>query len=330
MSSATLLKKTRAKFNVSGRSSNAKMGLHGPYGRGAFASKRGGGFSLNGPYRNRGRVGSNSLFSPIRSQNLVQVSTNKGNVSVRKGWGGLNGQYINGTPNKYPVNTPPVPNTPCCDDVSKISKPTVLTTKGMLAYKNKWKKTSTKYGNQPDQIQTIYNNWVKEGTSNNYNMTRSSGQHTQKLAIINGGCIPGNMDQNAGFKSCNAKNVNGSKVRCGHHIGGKYIPPTPYAKSSTIPSSSVAMNNYINARARLNPYGWEKPFPVFVTNNGQCSGWYAKQATDPIVLKNYYQVQQNGSIPKRPCRKLPYYNSQNGKGCYYKVPGAPDNSGCPT
>ena len=56
------------------------------------------------------------------------------------------------------------------------------------------------FGNYPGQIQTIYNNWVKEGTSNNYNMTRSSGQYTQKLAVINSGCIPGNMDQNAGKK----------------------------------------------------------------------------------------------------------------------------------
>ena len=329
MSSATLLKKTRAKFNISGRSKNAKMGLHGPYGKGEFTSGSGGGFSLNGPHRNKGRVGKNSLFSPVRSQNLVQVATSNGNVSVRKGWGGYNGQYSKGNPALFPVNTAPVPNTPCCDDVSNISKPSVLNTKGMLAYKNRWKKTNTKYGTHPGQIQTIYNNWVKEGTSNNYNMTRSSGQHTQKLAVTNGGCIPGNMDQNAGKKTCNAKNVNGSKVKCGHHIGGKYIPSTPYAKSSSTPSSSVALNNYINARAGLNPYGWQKSFPVFLTNNGQCSGFVAKQATDSIVLQNYYQVNANDSIPPRPCRKLPHFNPQNGKGCYYKVPGSPDKSGCP-
>ena len=329
MSSATLLKKTRAKFNVSGRSKSAKMGVHGPYGKKDFASRTGGGFSLNGPYRNRGRVGSNSLFSPVRSQNLVQVSTKKGKVSVRKGWGGFNGQYAVGNPGQFPVNKAPVPSTPCCDDVSKISKPSVLNTKGMLAYKNRWKKTNTGLGSYSGQIQTIYNNWVKDGTSNDYNITRSSGQYTQKLGVINSGFIPGNMDQNSGKKSCNAKNANGSNVRCGHHIGGKYIPSTPYAKTSTIPSSSVAMNNYINARAGLNPYGWQKPFPVYITNNGNCSGFYAKQVTDPNVLNNYYKVQQDGSIPPRPCRKLPYFNPENGKGCYYKVPGTPDNSGCP-
>ena len=52
------------------------------------------------------------------------------------------------------------------------------------------------------------------------------------------------------------------------------------------------MNNYINARAGLNPYGWQKPFPVYVTNNGQCTGWYAKQATDPIVLKTIIKCNQ--------------------------------------
>jgi len=298
MSSATLLKKTRAKFNISGRSKDTKMGLHGPYGKREFASSSGGGFSLNGPHRNKGRVGKTSLFSPIRSQNLVQVATRNGNVSVRKGWGGLNGQYAKGNPALFPVNSPPVPNTPCCNDVSNISKPSVLSTKGMLAYKNKWKKTNTKYGTRPGQIQTIYNNWVKEGTSNN--MTRSSGQYTQKLAVKAGGCIPGNMDQNAGKKTCSAKKANGSNVKCGHHIGGKYIPSTPYAKSSRVPSSNIALNNYINARARVNPYGWEKPFPVY--NNGrQCSGYAAKQVTDQNVLQNYYQA-SNGSIPPRPCR----------------------------
>ena len=132
MSSATLLKKTRAKFNISGRSKNSKMGLHGPYGNGEFTSRSGGGFSLNGPHRNKGRVGQNSLFSPVRSQNLVQVATSNGNVSVRKGWGGYNGQYSKGNPALFPVNTAPVPNTPCCDDVSNISKPSVLNTKGMF------------------------------------------------------------------------------------------------------------------------------------------------------------------------------------------------------
>ena len=323
MSSATLLKKTRAKFNISGRSKSTKMGLHGPYGKRGFASSSGGGFSLNGPHRNKGRVGQTSLFSPIRSQNLVQVATRNGNVSVRKGAGGFNGQYAKGNPALFPVNTPPVPNTPCCD-VSNISKPSVLSTRGMLAYKNKWKKTNTMFGTHPGQIQTIYNNWVKEGTTN-YNMTRSSGQYTQKLAVANSGCIPGNMDQNAGKKTCNAKNVNGSKVKCGHHIGGKYIPSTPYAKSSRVASSSIALNNYINARARVNPYGWEKPFPVYSTNNGQCSAFIAKQATDPIVLQKYYQ----DADESRPCRKLPHFNAQNGTGCYYNVPGGPDNSGCP-
>ena len=326
MSSATLLKKTRAKYNISGRSKNSKMGVHGPHGSGAFTSQSGGGFSLNGPHRNKGRVGQTSLFSPVRSQNLVQVATRNGSVSVRKGWGGFNGQYTKGNPANFPVNNPPVPNTPCCNDVSQISKPSVLTTKGMLAYKNKWKKTNTKYGNRPGQIQTIYNNWVKEGTSN-YIMTRSSGQYTEKLSITSGGCMPGNMDKNAGKKVFNTKGNNGEKVGCGHHIGGKYIPATPYAKSSVNSSSNVALNNYINARARLNPYGWEKPFPI--SNTGNCSGRAARQVTDKLVLDNYYNMNVNGTISPRPCHKLPYFNTQNGNGCYYKVPGAPDKNGCP-
>ena len=325
MSIAVLKQKTIAKYNISGRSKNVSMGVHGPFNKGqAFASKDGGGFSLNGPLRNVGRVGKNSLFSPVRSQNLVQVTTKKGMVSVHKGWGGKGGKYQGNTP----VNRKPVPGTPCCNDPRKISKPSVLNTKGMLSYKNKWKKTNTNKGNYPGQIQTIYNNWVKTGTSNSTNISKSSGQYTNTLSVNAAGCVPANMDQNAGIKTCNAP---GGKL--GHFIGGKYIPCTPYAKSFTNSDSSTALNNYIQSRGGLNPYGWQKSFPITPSNQGDCSGYFAKQATDPVILNGYYR---NADEP-RPCKKLPIFNPnyKEGcnfvmkKGCYYTIPGTPGKDGCP-
>ena len=196
--------------------------------------------------------------------------------------------------------------------------------------KTNGKKQTPAYGARPGQIQNIYNNWVKDGTSNSYNVTKSSGQYTKKLAVIADGFMPGNMDKNAGKKVCKSKGVGGEKVGCGHHIGGKYVPATPYSKtSSSKNSSSVALNNYINARSGLNPYGWEKPFPISNVNSGNCPEMRARQVTDPVVLGNYYNVNENGTISPRPCHKLPYFNAQNGTGCYYKVSGGPDKSGCP-
>lgn len=318
MSVAVLLKKTRAQYNISGRSKNAKMGLQGPHGKNDFASKGGGGFSLNGPYRNKGRVGSNSLFSPVRSQNLVQVYTRNGNVSVKKGWGGCCGEY-NGDPSlpKNIVNKAPIPNSPCCDDTSRISKPSVLNTKGMLALKNKWKKTHTNLGDYPGQIQTIYNRWVKPSTSNNYNQQKTSGQYTQKIAVNTVACNPANLDINSGKKTCNTENF-----RQSYHIGGKLIPCTPYTKNLDTSNRNIN-NNIINKRGGLDLYGWQKPYPPISFGYNQCSK-RSTQVTDPFILNSYYA---DANKP-RPCKKIPLPSTDpNKKGCYFKVPGK-QNNGC--
>ena len=318
MSVVVLLNKSRAKYNISGRSKNTRMGIQGPHGKNNFASERGGGFSLNGPYRNKGRVGSNSLFSPIRSQNLVQVYTKNGNISVKKGWGGCCGTY-HGNPSlkENVVNKPPIPATPCCNDISKISKPSVLNTKGMLSLKNKWKKTNTIYGDYSGQIQTIYNNWVKPSTSNNYNQQKTSGQYIQKLAVTTAGCNPSNTKTNSGKKSCSVKGFGQNK-----HIGGKLIPCTPYVKN--LDSSNRNVNDLvISKRGGLDPYGWQKPYPPINFGYNTCSE-RSKQVTDPSIINKYYA---DANSP-RPCKRVPLPSlEKNKKGCYFKVPGTPNN-GC--
>jgi hypothetical protein len=299
MSLVVLKRKTKAKYNISGRSHHSTMGTHGPYSK----NKGGGGFSLNGPTRNVGRVGSNSLFSPVK-QSLVQVATENGMVSVRQGWGGRGGQYKGG---EIPINKP-ICNMGTCDN---ISKPSVLSTKGMLSYKYKWSKTNVAgVGDRPGQIQNIYNNWVKTGTTNGSNMLKTSSQHTNDKSINYTGCYPYNVDINSGTKQYK---VAGSK--CGHHIGGKYIPATPYTKSTHAPSN-IALNNYIVARGGINPYGWQKSFP-YTHNSSGCSSLAVKQASDPLLRGNYYPGAD--AVP-RPCRKV--------NNCNNKIPGTPVIGGC--
>jgi hypothetical protein len=304
MSLVVLKRKTNAKRNISGRSNNnSTMGTHGPYSK----NKGGGGFSLNGPTINTGGVGRNSLFSPVRNS-LVQIPTENGMVSVQRGWGGYYGTYNRGTLGAAPKQF----LDGCESDVCvKISRPSVLSTKGMLSYRNKWKKTNVPgLGDYPGQIQEIYNNWVKPGTSNGSNMLKTSGQHTIEKSINYAGCYPYNVDIDAGNKQ---STVAGSK--CGHHIGGKYIPETPYTKSKHQPSNN-ALNNYIVARGGLNPYGWQKGFP-YTYNSGGCSSLAVKQASDPLLRGNYYPTAD--TLP-RPCRKV--------NNCYNKIPGTPEIGGC--
>ena len=89
----------------------------------------GGGFSINGRHRNIGRVGQNMLMSKglSRSKNITASSGKR--VPEYIGGGGLLGEYKRGASGKYGIA--------CCNDDTKLVKPSVLTTKGMLAYKNR-------------------------------------------------------------------------------------------------------------------------------------------------------------------------------------------------
>ena len=138
MSIVTLKSKCKAKMNISGRMPNAKMGLHGPYGNSPSFSQRGGGFSINGPYRNIGRVGQNQLFSKGGAKCLSKTQVPKKLGSSSK------------TSCCQPCprcNSRSVPDNNftsfcfnCCtnNDSALISKPSVLNTKGMLSYKYKY------------------------------------------------------------------------------------------------------------------------------------------------------------------------------------------------
>jgi len=66
------------------------------------------------------------------------------------------------------------------------------------------------------------------------------------------------------------------------------------------------------------------PFPITLGNSGKCSGFFAKQASDSIVLNTYYSDGLNNI--QRPCKKLPLSNKLTSN-CFYKVPGSKNNCG---
>jgi hypothetical protein len=107
--------------HISGRSPGGSWIPRGP---GLVSiSTNNNGFSINGPYRNKGAVGTSSAFSS--SKTLF-----RGKYAV--GWGGRGNKYYN-VPLFNVNNAIIVPGTQY-----KYVKPSVLSTKGMLSTKYKW------------------------------------------------------------------------------------------------------------------------------------------------------------------------------------------------
>lgn len=288
MSIVALKRRAKLLNNQSGRDPSARMlirdGCECPPGNNTNAFSTGGGFSLNGKYRNIGRVGKNSLQS-------IGGSRMKPGTTDYKGSGGCCGGYQNN----------PSPNNQCCLDDSNTVKPSTLNTRGMLANRFRWTKrnipasnfTDNGAGEAPDnnQIQDIYNNWVS-GENGNYNIKKSSQQYTENLAATLA-YKNRNLNKDSGIVNC-ALDQNG-KCSKGHHIGGKYVPAKPYAKLLNVTgTASRAIEGAIASRASLFPKGYNKPFPYDPQPN-QCVP-RAGQGDDENVLKSYYADENNTTV----------------------------------
>jgi hypothetical protein len=288
MSIVALKRRAKLLNNQSGRDPSAKMlirdGCECPPGSNTNTFSTGGGFSLNGKYRNIGRVGKNSLQS-IGGSRMKPGTTNY------KGSGGCCGGYKNN----------PSPNNQCCLDDSNTVKPSTLNTRGMLANRFRWTKRNIPAEDfkengalsAPDnnQIQDIYNNWVS-GENGNYNIKKSSQQYTENLAATLA-YKNRNLNKDSGIVNC-ALDQNG-KCSKGHHIGGKYVPAKPYAKLLNVTgTASRAIEGAIANRASLFPKGYNKPFPYDPQPN-QCVP-RAGQGDDENVLKSYYADENNTSV----------------------------------
>ena len=155
MSIVALKRKTQAQQSLSGKNPEATLVVHGPGQTRTITT--GGGFSLNGRHRNIGRVGANQLFSKGGSKMVA------GTTQLR-GWGGTLGTYVGQEQNQtWKQNR-------CCGSNNTPVHTSTLNTKGMLALKNKWKKTPIPASvfeaagrappTDPSQLETIFNNWV--------------------------------------------------------------------------------------------------------------------------------------------------------------------------
>jgi len=284
MSIVALKRRGQLLNNQSGKDPSTRMlirdGCECPPGSNTNTFSTGGGFSLNGKYRNIGYVGKNSLQS-------IGGSRMKPGTTDYKGSGGCCGNYQN----------TPSPNNQCCLDDSNTVKPSTLNTRGMLANRFRWTKRNIPaedfQGQAPDnnQIQDIYNNWVS-GENGNYNIKKSSQQYTENLAATLA-YKNRNLNKDSGIVNC-ALDQNG-KCSKGHHIGGKYVPAKPYAKLLNVTgTASRAIEGAIASRASLFPKGYNKPFPYDPQPN-QCVR-PAIQGNNRNVLQTYYPDRNNTII----------------------------------
>ena len=272
MSIVTLKRKGQQLYTLSGKSPNATLVVRGPGQTQPFAT--GGGFTLNGKQRNIGYVGRNSL-------NSIGGSRMKPGTTDWKGSGGCCGGY---------PNNPSANNQCCVKDIGV--KPSVLNTKGMLANKYRWKKTTIPAETFTDQgfdvpsrnqIQDTYNRWVSNNSSS-YNEKHTSQQYTENLAAAVAFKNPPKDDSN--IKSCSNQ--------C-YHIGGRFVPPTPYSKYLNFAGNgNRAIQNAIAKRASVFPKGYNRPYPS-APSKDQCLT-NTIQPSNPTVLNTYYYDQNNTSM----------------------------------
>jgi hypothetical protein len=260
---------------LSGQSPESLLVVRGPSQDVPIVS--GGGFSINGKYRNVGGVGITSLISK-------RGPTMKGGTIDWKGNGGKYGSYKNG--NMKPTNN-------YCSETYG-SKPSTLNTKGMLSTKYKWKQSSipddvfTKEGKEPPkngQLKEIYNHWVSND-SNGYNELHTAGQYTKKLATV------------LTYKNRNIPKSEVCTRYCtedSHTFGKRYRCNIPVSKfNEYVGSSDRAISGAIANRASLFPEGYNKPWPT-MSSSSECNN-NAKQVYDPVVLNNYYKDGNKNSV----------------------------------
>jgi hypothetical protein len=227
MSIVVLKRKTDAMKNLSGKSkriSNA-WANQGPHG-GKTPVSYGGGFSINGGHRNIGSVGTTNLAKSVkRTQFFGNTAQSNAGKTV-----GSNFSYHN--------------SGSCCFNNNTVVKPSVLSTRGMLAKKHRWlSRGYPHYWVQPtvDNINSSANTYTEKVKANNMCQTTST---------------------DSGKLTCD------NKYRKPHFIGTRLQANTPYAKARDLFSRS--QSDYLNSKKLkcLNPTDEQKPFPYQVNNSG--------------------------------------------------------------
>jgi len=217
--------------------------LMGPNGKtGEEFLARNAGFSLNGVYRNVGPVGEtmavSQSFTPFRG-------------IYPKGWGGTKGRYPQG-PDNVVLNISPVS--------SKVStatswvKPSVLSTKGMLARRFRWINS----GQYP-------NNWVQPVYTGNQTDSASQGLYVENKAAANDCWYDVNSPELYVdyIKACGSSGCQSTPAR-GYTMSIQQAN-APYTKTLHQPKSSSEYTLRVQRQCQ-NPVGLQKPFPYAVQN----------------------------------------------------------------
>ena len=176
----------------------------------------------------------------------------------------------------------------CCTDSSTTVKPSVKNTKGMLANRFRWKKTPV--SGYPT-LETIYNRWVSSNET-------ESGQYIEERSKFCANCQDNKLIRylRSNRDNCDPNRINTKTVPCTNtnvyisRIGQKVNYPENYAKfNKFIKDASDANVNAIRRRAGrvIEPTGLYKPFP-YHNSTKACNALIATQATDPVILKTYF------------------------------------------
>jgi hypothetical protein len=274
MSLATFKKKSinsaSTATKISGKSTTDYWIYQGPYGRkgslptaifnaslvgpngmvgGNYYNASNAGFSINGSNRNIGGVGGHMKFSK---------SATPYRGVYPKGWGGTNGRYPDG-PNNVVLNIAPVQTGVAIQNA--IVKPSVLSTKGMLARRFRWINS----GQYP-------NYWVQPVYTGNQTDTASQGLYIQNKAAANYCWYDVNDSANyvnyfkaGGSTGCQTTPARGYTMNV-------QTANAAYTKTLHRPKDSSDYTLRIQRRCQ-NPVGFQKPFPYAVqTGTGVLRG----------------------------------------------------------
>ena len=226
---------------------NSIIGANGE--TGAAYTAQNAGFSINGPYRNVGGIGKNMKFS-------------KSHTPYRgvypKGWGGTFGQYPDGPDNKV-LNILPV-STGAAIQNSWV-KPSVLSTKGMLARRFRWIHS----GQYP-------NNWVQPNYTGNQTDTASQWLYIQNKSAaydcwfdVNTPELYVDYIKSSGSTGCQTTPARGYTMSI-------MQSNAPYTKNLYQPKDASQYTKYVQRQCQ-NPVSLQKPFPYRVqTGTGVLRG----------------------------------------------------------
>lgn len=212
------------------------------------------GFSINGPFRNKGGVGQNMKFS-------------KNGTSFRglypRGWGGHNGSYYQGdeTFNACIGGLKTQLIIAGFNQTYGGVKPSVLSTRGMLRTRFKWAYN----GQYP-------NNWVQP----NYGSSNLSDNTSQGLYLhtksAGSDCVVGTNDTERYknyFKQCGPFNCN---ITPAHgYTFNLQQGSAPYTKDLRIPQTSSQHTLRIQRKC-ADPLPWQKPNPGPTNGDGLICG----------------------------------------------------------